>query len=92
LGCRLFGCDEFFDVFAARSWLAGEGFQIPGQESTRGLAMTRLTAASLAMFGESEWSARAAGDRRTHPGNATVADVQTPGGGNSASPVGSTAE
>jgi 4-amino-4-deoxy-L-arabinose transferase-like glycosyltransferase len=58
LGMPSFCCDEYFDVFAARSWLAGEGFQVPGREYTRALTMTRLTAASVAVFGESEWSAR----------------------------------
>ncbi|MBA3884375.1 MAG: glycosyltransferase family 39 protein [Acidobacteria bacterium] len=58
LGAPAFCCDEFFDVFAARSWLAGDGYRVPGREYTRALLMTRLTAGSFALFGESEWSAR----------------------------------
>jgi hypothetical protein len=58
LGEPAFCCDEFFDVFAGRSWLAGDGFQVPGREYTRALAMARATGASFAAFGESEWSAR----------------------------------
>jgi hypothetical protein len=58
LGGPAFCCDEFFDVFAARSWLARDGFEVPGREYTRALLMTRATAASFALFGEAEWSAR----------------------------------
>jgi 4-amino-4-deoxy-L-arabinose transferase-like glycosyltransferase len=58
LGAPAFCCDEFFDVFAARSWLAGDGFQVPGREYTRALLMTRLTGVSFALFGVAEWSAR----------------------------------
>ncbi len=58
LGRPALCCDEFFDVYSARSWLAGEGFQVPGRENERALMMARATGASFAAFGESEWSAR----------------------------------
>lgn len=58
VGVPAFCCDEFFDVFAARSWLEGQGFQVPGREYTRALLMTRATGLSFVVFGESEWAAR----------------------------------
>ncbi|HWP34606.1 MAG TPA: glycosyltransferase family 39 protein, partial [Thermodesulfobacteriota bacterium] len=58
LGGPAFGFDEFYDVFAARSWLAGEGFHLPYGPYTRGRLATLLTAAAFALFGESEATAR----------------------------------
>ncbi|HEX7128399.1 MAG TPA: glycosyltransferase family 39 protein, partial [Thermodesulfobacteriota bacterium] len=58
LGAPAFCCDEFYDVFAARSWLAGEGLRVPGREYTRARLNTYLTAGAFALLGESEGAAR----------------------------------
>lgn len=58
LGGPAFCCDEFYDVFAAKSWLAGEGFAVPGREYTRARLNTYLTAGAFALLGESEAAAR----------------------------------
>lgn len=51
LGDPAFGFDEFYDVFAAKSFLAGEGFRLPHGGYTRGRLATLLTAAAFAAFG-----------------------------------------
>ena len=59
LGAPALSGDEYFDTFAAGSWLTNHTFAIPGRESyTRGLPMILATAFSFSLFGESEWSAR----------------------------------
>ncbi len=58
LGGPAFCCDEFYDVFAARSWLAGEGLKVPGREYTRARLNVYLTAGAFRLFGESEAAAR----------------------------------
>jgi hypothetical protein len=59
LGVPALSGDEYFDTFAARSWLTTGTFQIPGREAyLRGLPMILATAFSFSIFGESEWSAR----------------------------------
>ena len=59
LGVPALSGDEYFDTFAARSWLTTGTFQVPGREAyLRGLPMILATAFSFSIFGESEWSAR----------------------------------
>jgi 4-amino-4-deoxy-L-arabinose transferase-like glycosyltransferase len=59
LGVPALSGDEYFDTFAARSWLTSGTFQIPGRAAyLRGLPMILATAFSFSTFGESEWSAR----------------------------------
>lgn len=58
LGAPALSGDEYFDTFAARSWLTSHTFHVPGREYTRGLPMILLTALSFSLLGESEWSAR----------------------------------
>ncbi len=58
LGGPAFGFDEFYDVFAARRWLAGEGFTMPYGPYTRARLVTLLTAGAFALLGESEATAR----------------------------------
>lgn len=67
LGGPAFCCDEFYDVFAARSVLAGEGLQIPGRPYTRAWLATYLTAGAFALLGapigpdtpEGQWASEA---------------------------------
>lgn len=58
LGRPALCCDEFYDAFAAHSWLDGHGFNVPGREYTRARLMVLATAASFTAFGRHEWSAR----------------------------------
>ncbi len=58
LGGPAFCCDEFYDVFAAKSWLAGEGLMVPGREYTRARVNIYLTAGAFALLGQSEGAAR----------------------------------
>jgi hypothetical protein len=58
LGGPSFAFDEYYDVYAAKSFLAGEGFRLPGGTYERGRFATLLVVAAFALFGESEASAR----------------------------------
>lgn len=59
LGGPDLGFDEFYHVFAAKSLLAGGGLEVAeGRPYERASLVTFLTAASFALFGESEATAR----------------------------------
>jgi hypothetical protein len=58
LGGPSFAFDEYYDVYTAKSFLAGEGFRLPGGAYERGRFATLLVVAAFALFGESEASAR----------------------------------
>jgi len=59
LGAPALSGDELYDVFAAKSVLAGEGFYLPsGRPYTRAWLEILLTALAFRLFGESEASAR----------------------------------
>jgi 4-amino-4-deoxy-L-arabinose transferase-like glycosyltransferase len=58
LGGPAFCCDEFYHVFAARNWLAGEGLWAGEREYARARLTTYMTIGAFALVGEGEAAAR----------------------------------